>query len=137
MREFSRIPGWNHKKKSFITKPAKKLFLLTNSGMITSILEVSGLELHFSGTEPVAFLGAQSSLGGAQVVTWGGGGHGSKIPSGGQAWCKFTVIYQTASIAFSLEDTARNWFYWRNENYLKLTCPPIVLVKRIKTYFRK
>ena len=45
-------------------KSAKKQFLLANSGVITSILRVSGLELHFSGTEPVTFFGAQSSLGG-------------------------------------------------------------------------
>ena len=45
--------------------------------MITSILGVSGLELHFSGTEPVTFFGGQSLLGGtvlvwgAQAVIWG------------------------------------------------------------------
>ena len=45
-------------------KSAKKLFLLTNSGVTTIILGVSGLELHFSGTKPVTFFVAQSSLGG-------------------------------------------------------------------------
>ena len=63
MREFSRIPGWNHKQNFFITKSAKKQFLLTNSWVITSILGVSGIELHSSGTDPVTFFGAQSSLG--------------------------------------------------------------------------
>ena len=48
------------------------------SGVITSTLGVSGLELHFSGTEPATFFGAQSSLGGtvlvwgAQAMIWGG-----------------------------------------------------------------
>ena len=51
-------------KRVFIAKSVKKLFLLTNYGVTTSILEVSGLELHFSGTAPVTFFGAQSSLGG-------------------------------------------------------------------------
>ena len=73
MREFSKIPRWKPKKKVliskdarmstnsgvkpqkkvFITKSAKKQFLLTNSGVITNILGVSGLKLHYSGTEPV------------------------------------------------------------------------------------
>ena len=49
-------------KKVYIAESAKKQFLLTNSGVITSILGVSGLELLSSGTEPVTFFGAQSSL---------------------------------------------------------------------------
>ena len=49
----------------FITKSAKKQFLLTNSSrVITSISGVSGLELPISGTEPVTFFWAQCSLGG-------------------------------------------------------------------------
>ena len=61
----------------FIAKSAKKMFLLTNSGVIASILGVSGLEVHSSGTERVTFFGAQTSLGGtfsfrgAQAVIWG------------------------------------------------------------------
>ena len=77
------------KKRIFITKSAKKQCLLTNSGVITSILGVSGLELHFSVTEPVTFFWAQSSLGGhsfvwgAQAVIWGGYGPGMHlVPSG-------------------------------------------------------
>ena len=50
----------------FIAKSTKKRFLLTNSGLITSSLGVSGFEMHSSSTEPVNFLGAQSSLRGAQ-----------------------------------------------------------------------
>ena len=38
----------------------ERQFSLTNSGMITSIFGVSGLELHSNGTEPVTFFGAQS-----------------------------------------------------------------------------
>ena len=57
------------KKRVFIAKLKKRVlahkkkgFLLTNSGVTTSILRVYGLELHSSGTEPVTFFGAQSSL---------------------------------------------------------------------------
>ena len=66
------------KKRVFIAKSAKKQFMLTNSGVITSILGASGLELHFSGTEHVTFFGAQSSLGGhssclgVTSMIWGG-----------------------------------------------------------------
>ena len=42
-------------------------------GRKTSILGVLGLDLHFNSSEPVHFFGAQSSLGGAQAVIWGGG----------------------------------------------------------------
>ena len=57
----------------FITKSMKKSFLLTNSGVTSSILRVSGLELHSSSTEPVNFFGAQSLFGGgAQPVILGG-----------------------------------------------------------------
>ena len=56
--------GVKPQKKSLYYKICKKQFLLTNSGVITSILGVSGLELHFSGTEPVTFFWEQFSLGG-------------------------------------------------------------------------
>ena len=59
-------------KRVFFRKSAKKQFLLTNSGVITSILGVSGVELHSSGTKPVTFFRTQSSLEGAQAVIWGG-----------------------------------------------------------------
>ena len=61
------------KQSVFIAKSTKKQFLLTNSGVITSILGVSGLELHSSSTKPVNFFGAQLSLGGAQFSRGGGG----------------------------------------------------------------
>ena len=61
---FDFFAGTTKKKRFFIAKSAKKQFLLTNSGVTTIILRVSGLELHSSGTEPVTFFGAQSSLGG-------------------------------------------------------------------------
>ena len=72
------------KKKVLITKSAKKQFLLTNSGVTTCILEVSGLKLHFSGTKPVTFFGHNPRLGGtvlvwrAHAVNWGG--HGPGMP---------------------------------------------------------
>ena len=63
----------------FIAKCTKKQFLLTNSGMMPSILGVSSLELHSSSSESVNFFGAQFLLGGAQfsfegeqTVIWGG-----------------------------------------------------------------
>ena len=49
----------------------KKQFLPTNSCMTTSILGVSGLELHSSGTNPVNLFGAQSLLGGEQFLFGG------------------------------------------------------------------
>ena len=58
--------GGTTKKMVFIPKSAKKQFLLKTSGVTTSILKVPGLELYSSGTEPVTFFGAQSSLGDAQ-----------------------------------------------------------------------
>ena len=90
-------------------KSAKKQFLLTNSEVITIILEVSGLEVHSSGTEPVTFFGAQSSLGGhnsrlgggAQALIWGGTAW--EYPTWRPACWKFTAIYRTATIAFSLK----------------------------------
>ena len=64
------------------TKITKKHFLVTNSKATTSILGVSGLDLHSSSPEPVNFFGhnprlggAQFSFGEAQAVIWGG--HGS------------------------------------------------------------
>ena len=71
--------GGKPQKKGLYNKICKKQFLLTNSGVITSILGVSGLELHFSRTEPVTFFWVNSRLGGtiltwwAQAVIWGGG----------------------------------------------------------------
>ena len=63
------------KKRTFNAKSAKKQFLLTNSWMATSILGVSGLDLHSSGTKPLfvakSSLGVeQFSFGGAQAVIW-------------------------------------------------------------------
>ena len=64
----------------------KKQFLLTNSGVITNILGISGLELHSSSTKFVNFFWAQSSLGRTRFSFWGGtssnsGGHGPEMPS--------------------------------------------------------
>ena len=107
MSKFPRIPGWNYKKRCFITKSAKKQFLLTNSEMITSILRVSGIELHSSGTDPVTFFGAQSSLVGHNSRLGGTssdlGEHSPGMPPWRRACCKFTAIYRTVTIAFSLK----------------------------------
>ena len=40
--------------------------------MITSILGFSGLKLHSSGTDPINFFGAQSSLWGGTILVWEG-----------------------------------------------------------------
>ena len=69
---FDEFLGGTKKQTILVAKSTKNQFLLTNSGVITSFLGVSGLELHFSSTEPVNFFGAQSSLGGAQF-SFGGG----------------------------------------------------------------
>ena len=78
------------RKRVSITKSAKKQFLLTNSRVITGIFGVSGLELHSSGTEPVTFFGAQSSLGGHNFHL---GGTTPDCPPWRRACCKFTAIY--------------------------------------------
>ena len=74
-----------HKQTIFIAKSTKKQFLLTNSGLINSILGVSGLELHSSKTEPVNCFETQSSLREAQFSFWDAqaviwGEHGIEIP---------------------------------------------------------
>ena len=74
------------KKRVFIAKSARKQFLLTKSGVTTSILGVSGLKLHSSGTEPVTFFGAQFSFGGAQAVIWGFGPGMPPPPGAGSDW---------------------------------------------------
>ena len=60
---FCEFWGETTRKRVFIAKSAKKQFLLTNSGLITKSLGVSGLELHSSSTKPITFFGAQSLLG--------------------------------------------------------------------------
>ena len=67
------------KKMVFTTESAKNRSLLTDSGLMVSILGVSGLELYSSGYEPVTIFGAQSWLWGAQFSfgghkQWFGGG---------------------------------------------------------------
>ena len=63
-------------------------------GVITSILGVSGLELHFSGTEHVTFFWAQSSLGGNNSCLEGTsselGRHGPGMPP----WRRATKLQQ-------------------------------------------
>ena len=65
----------------FIAKSMKKTFLLTNSGVTSSILRVSGFELYSSSTEPVNFFGAQFLFGGGTNSDLGG--TAPECPSGG------------------------------------------------------
>ena len=60
-----------------IAKSTKQQFLLTNSGVITSILGVSGLKLHSSRTEPVNFFLGTILAGGHNSCL---GGHGPEMP---------------------------------------------------------
>ena len=72
------------KKKVFIAKSAKKRVKPSNTGLMISILGVSGLELRSSGTDFVTFFGAQSSLEGAHFSF--GGGTASKCSPWRRAW---------------------------------------------------
>ena len=58
------------------------------------------LACHFLWGTIVAW-GAQFSFGGVQAVIWGGTAR--EYPPWRQACCKFTAIYQTATIAFLLK----------------------------------
>ena len=85
---FDDLVGATTQTNNLYCKIYKKKFLLTNSGLINSILGVSGLELHSSRTEPVNFFEAQSSLREAQFSFWDAqaviwGGHGLGIPPRG------------------------------------------------------
>ena len=95
------------KKRGLYYKICKKQFLLTNSRVITSILGVSGLELHSSDTEPVTFFWAQSSLGGHNSCLGGTssnlGGTAPDCPPWRRACCNFTTIYRTVTTAFLLK----------------------------------
>ena len=108
--DFREFWGGATKTRIFITKSVKKQFLITNSGVITSLLRVSGLKLHFSGTEAVTFFGAQSSLGRRSFFSCLGGTSsglgGDTAPECSpcrRACCKFTAIYRTVTNAFSLK----------------------------------
>ena len=67
---FHELRGETTKKRGLYYKICKKQFLLTNSGVLTCISGVSGLELHFSGTKPVTFFGHNPRLGGT-ILVWG------------------------------------------------------------------
>ena len=69
--KFHEVWREDQKKKSSSRNLLKKRFLSTNTGLMTSILGVSGPELHSSGTESVTSFGAQSSLGGTFLVLGG------------------------------------------------------------------
>ena len=126
---FHKLQGETTKKGSLLQNLQKKQFLLTNSGVITSILGVSGLELHFSGTKPVTFFGAQSSLGGHNFCFVGRcsdlGRTALECPPWRRAYCKFTVIYWTVTIVFSLKRCCSKSVLLKKWELFKVTkrCP--------------
>ena len=108
----------------FIAKSTNKQFLLTNSGVIASILGVPGLELHSNGTESVNFFWAQSSLGGhnsrlgGSSSGLGGGGTAPKCPPVASvlkppfyATFAYQVKIKTARFLFILKLTALSKIY--------------------------
>ena len=94
---FDEFRGETTKKKGLYYKICKKQFFLTNSGVITSILGVLGLELHCSGTESVTFFWAQSLLVGHNSCLGGTSsdmeGTVPKCPPWRRACGKITAIY--------------------------------------------
>ena len=79
----------------------------TGEKLVSWESQASRLKLHFIGTEPVNFFWAQFSFGGynsclgAQAVICAG--TAPEWPSWRRACCKFTAIYRTVTIAFSLK----------------------------------
>ena len=65
-KRFFRAKTGNLQKKRFLSRKCHEI--RCHSTKNTNL----GLDLHSSSTEPVNFFGAQSSLGGAQAVIWGG-----------------------------------------------------------------
>ena len=84
----------------FIAKSTKNQSLLTNSGVITSIVGVSGIELHSSITEPVNFKGGTILAWGGTILVWRGtssdlgGGTASDCSPWRQAWRLSVAIYR-------------------------------------------
>ena len=68
-------------KRGLHCKICKKVVLAHEYWVDDQYLEVSETELHFNGTKPVTFFGAQSSLGGGNKQ-WFGGGTAPKCPCG-------------------------------------------------------
>ena len=125
MRGFSRILGWRQKKLNFHLKNAR---IFTNSGVKpqkkkdlyytfwkkkTVLAHEFWGDNHYlgslrpqtalSGTEPVTFFGAQSSLGRHSSCLEGtssdlGRARPRNAPRGRRAYCKFTAIYQFISL---------------------------------------
>ena len=91
------------KQKVFIAKSTEKPLLFTNSGVTTSILGVSGLELHSSSTKPVNFFGGT-------VLSWGGHNHrlgGTSSDLGGTApecplwrWACMCILHLQLNMQF-------------------------------------
>ena len=108
-------------------KTTKKQFLLTNSRAIISILEVSGLDLHFSTTESVSFFGTQSLLGGVQFLF---GGTQAVIWGDTTPECHFVAPGLESSLATQTSANSSNksqcdclsYLFYKNNfsNYAKL-----------------
>ena len=124
-------------------KTTKKQFLLTNSRAIISILEVSGLDLHFSTIESVSFFGTQSLLGGYNSCLgghkqWFGGTRPRNAPSWRRAWkavLLLKLLLQTVAICLNaiawvtffikiIFLTTRNSFFFNGEQ-IKNASPAI------------
>ena len=97
---FHEFWGEAQKQTVLVAKSTKKQFLLTNYEVRSSILRVSGLELHSSSTKPVNFFGAQSLLGGSQFLF---GGHGPGMPPRGDGTgCIKIIGSKISKIPFTL-----------------------------------
>ena len=81
--EISWILGWSHKNQRFFCNIYEKTVFCHNSGVITSISGVSGLELHSSSIESVNSSGHIPRLGGTSSDL---GGTTSKCPPWRRAW---------------------------------------------------
>ena len=86
---------WRPKKRSSVQKFSQILVFIpkivwfsTNSEAISTILRVSGLDLHSGSPEPINFFGAQFSLGGHNFRL---GGHGPGMPPRGASLHYFIV----------------------------------------------
>ena len=129
----------------FIAKSAKKQFLLTNFGVIPSILGVSGLELHFSGTKPVTFFGTQTSLGGT-IFVWAGtssdlGGTAPKCPPWRRAWLRHNMEWnRNFGMEYGKCQNGMEWktlrMEWKTIFHTFMLIPKVVIIS-LKLFHRK
>ena len=117
------------------TKITRKQFLLTNSRAISTILRVSGFDLHSSSPEPINFFGAQSSLVGAQLLF---GGHKQSFgvaqprnaPQWRQGWIESYISWPfNRAHACVLDNELVPWsylFYCLSSNFLITYCTHLI-----------